>query len=1076
MTDIPENPRSPADWRAYATSTEVEAIPLRQGQSGMQMHDVYLDGSALLKASPEQLYVYTDVLALDLDTVFGLSENAVVTILTRVITADAPVTLKVTPPAHGSCAVAIYASLLDQDVAVQAGNSEPQKLDLGPGSGHLGVTIAVSADTTNPVTLGYFKRYNYDNRQSHESSLETQLRIASVMFWKNTSVAISLCAHVAAFTVAPSPHYLLNSQAVALGQQLAAQAVTDDGSSYAPVLQLERYMDTLDAALDAASAYEDLYNRFANMEQEVELQLAQWKEMLAKARDGASTRRYQRQAALDRYNDAAATAEKCYRQMQAENTEIGIASDRFEEELGKWSDWQKFLAVCKIIVAVARMSMQFLSALLKLIRPLRIINVQAEFAVSVGGMFVDGGGEAAGAAEAAIETVVEFEKEAGAIAKLISSDTLKSLKKCVEFLQALYPAIQQIVDAAKVLETDPSAKIPPTDTITGSSSADADSAALVTVASWEKWITEADLSLKFAVDNSINTADTYQLALRKHAINGKLLAQAQAEAIKAGQQYVQAAMEAVLCDRDVERLESLVDKYEGQEDVYEAAKASLFDRFMGLRTSLVIEMRNITWAYKYYALKDSRVTLDVLKSTAEYRQDKLAIKQDIDNADAAYATDFEPFNYPTPSTKLPSNYHQLILDGLKSPDHQASFTLSPELDADGNRSFAAEFTKGFHYRLEGMEPTLRGALPQPESLEDGKVVVDLQISTSGLYQDVQDDQIFSFASLRQVRNFSYELLASGESGEIWDHAVFPTVNHAEPTPFTQWTIKLINPDDVDLSGLEAVNLYWPQEASWWTRSSAAERLPSPTSARRCKAQKLPYTDQQLKTVGFTDAGFGALYALYLIPIEDTFYKICSASTETLVYYRKVTDVCDYVIAAGAGARKDYDIIFDGLAELYKDPDNESLHRQIDQTIKDRVETLRIISDVASTVKTDMTSSVRTIIENQAKLGEMEKPLQDSSTISKLLRESDGDDEDYQQDMEAVQSLLKIMGDQKMEDQSGPTLSDLEKLLGGAVAILSDMTSLQEEFEEDAKPGPDLVLNLEKNNLVEMWDSLVTEGS
>lgn len=319
--------------------------------------------------------MYTDVLALDEDTVFGLSENSQVTILARVITADAPVTLKVTPPADGSCAVAIYASLLDQDVAVQTGKSEPQKLDLGPGSGHLGVTITISADTTNTVTLGYIKRYNYDNRQSHESSLETQLRIASVMFWKNTSVAISLCAHVAAFTVAPSPHYLINSQAVALGQQLAAQAVTDDGSSYAPVLQLERYMDTLDAALDAASAYEDQYNQFANLDQEVELQLAQWKEMLAKARDGASTRQYQRQVALDRYNDAAATAEKCYHQLQTENTEIRIAGDTFEEELGNWSDWQSFLAVCNIIIAVTSTSMQFLPSLLKLMRPPRIINV-----------------------------------------------------------------------------------------------------------------------------------------------------------------------------------------------------------------------------------------------------------------------------------------------------------------------------------------------------------------------------------------------------------------------------------------------------------------------------------------------------------------------------------------------------------------------------------------------------------------------------------------------------------------------------------------------------------------------------
>ncbi|KAI1661149.1 hypothetical protein F4813DRAFT_385685 [Daldinia decipiens] len=147
-----------------------------------------------------------------------------------------------------------------------------------------------------------------------------------------------------------------------------------------------------------------------------------------------------------------------------------------------------------------------------------------------------------------------------------------------------------------------------------------------------------------------------------------------------------------------------------------------------------------------------------------------------------------------------------------------------------------------------------------------------------------------------------------------------------------------------------------------------------------------------------------------------------------------------------------DIIFDGLTELYKHPDNESLHQQIGQTIKDRV-------------------SVQAIIEHQARLGEMAKPIQDSSTISELLRESDGDDMDYQQDMEAVQNLLKIIADQKMEDQSSPTLSELEKLLGATAAILSDMTSPREEFEEAARPGPDLVLNLEKENLIEMWDYL-----
>ncbi|KAI1496478.1 hypothetical protein F5X99DRAFT_414050 [Biscogniauxia marginata] len=796
MSDIPDQPKSPADWQKYATSREIAKIPLKQGHSDKESqiatyHDVYIDGSTLLKTSPAQLYVYTDVLALDDETVFNLPKNATVTILARVITAVVPkdpsktTTLRVIPAAEGECVISIWASQLDQDVAICARDSELQRLDLGPKSEYLGVNITINGHG-DTIHLDYHKRYGYDASQEHKANLQTQLRIASVLFWRKTAIAISLCAHVATFTMTPSPYYLLNSQAVSLGQQLAAQAMTVDGSSYAPVLQLDRYMKTLDAALEAASDFEQQYDLFDNREQEVDDQKVQWQVMLDKARDEESIREYQRQVALDKYEDAAKTAEKCYLQMEADNAEVQIAGDKFNPELQRWEQKQKFLAVCKILGAIVG------------------------FAFSVGGMFLGGGGsDVAAEVSKAINTVEDEEKAASQIAKVVSSDTLKNLKKCVEVLKSLYPKINQIVDAVKVLERDPNAEIPSSDTIPGLGSGDADAATLVTLASWDAWVLESDLSLKFAIDHYINTADTYQLILRKHAINGKLLAQAQAEAVKAGQQYVQAAMEVVLCQKDVARLESLIKDYQGQEVVYEEAKASLFDRFMALRTSLVIEMRSIVWAYKYYALKDSRVVLDVLKSAVEYKQDRLNIMQDIDDADSQYARDDQRFDYKTPSYKLPSNYHQLILDGLKSsPDHKASFTLSPDLDSDGKRSFAADFRDGFHYRLEGMEPTLRGAMPQPDKLQDGKVDVVLQITTSGLYQDVQDGQLFSFTSIHQVSRFSYELKASSEVGDVRDHAIFETKNHAEPTPFTQWTIKLLTPENVDLSGLEAVVLYW----------------------------------------------------------------------------------------------------------------------------------------------------------------------------------------------------------------------------------------------------------------------------
>jgi hypothetical protein len=107
-----------------------------------------------------------------------------------------------------------------------------------------------------------------------------------------------------------------------------------------------------------------------------------------------------------------------------------------------------------------------------------------------------------------------------------------------------------------------------------------------------------------------------------------------------------------------------------------------------------------------------------------------------------------------------------------------------------------------------MAATLRGAKAQSTQVANGVVIVVLQISTSGVYSDINGGKIFSFTSLPQVKRYSYDLRESGEIGETRDHAIYETSQHAEPTPFTQWTIKLLYPERVDLEGLTAVDFEW----------------------------------------------------------------------------------------------------------------------------------------------------------------------------------------------------------------------------------------------------------------------------
>ena len=216
-----------------------------------------------------------------------------------------------------------------------------------------------------------------------------------------------------------------------------------------------------------------------------------------------------------------------------------------------------------------------------------------------------------------IDTVENAEKLAGE-GKKVTSSTLKSLLKGAGVLYKLYPTISDAVDSLKLLQKNPEG---PGKKITEVIGIDADSAAIVSLADWDKWILQSDEQLEFAIKQEIEGAKNYRLALQKHAINSKALIQARAEAIKAGQEYIHSSLEQTVSTQDLKRLNELKEKWEKDEELYKEAEARFYDRLMTVRTSIVIQMRNLKWAYKYAALEDSSIVLSADKSTAEYSED-----------------------------------------------------------------------------------------------------------------------------------------------------------------------------------------------------------------------------------------------------------------------------------------------------------------------------------------------------------------------------------------------------------------------------------------------------------------------
>ncbi|KAI1271857.1 hypothetical protein F5Y07DRAFT_403944 [Xylaria sp. FL0933] len=816
MSNVEPPPDSPSEWLEYANSDIVATIPSRANRQKDDekrteiQRDVYLDASTVLTAPTNQLYLYTDVLAFTKqETVISPPAYGLIQIVARVLTADNPINLKFVTAGDDGCVVWIYASMLDQPITVSSGTSKPITLTLGLETGNAGVFLTVQP---NAISTEYVTDFAAVTREEFQASLETQLRLAQVLFWRKTSIAISLCAYVATVTAHPPSNSEINAQAVALGQQLAAQAMTGPNASYAPALVLESYKATVRDALDAVAAFEEQYHRFQDKKENLDIQLQAWDAMLQQAVNRRMALKFLRDSAFAKYMDVQEVVGECLEQFSGDTEELDEAKKKFDQGLREWNTGQMFLALFKIfkgIIGTSKLADPY--------SPSRTIpaltNENSDFAFGIGKISQGdptGFLEAIGAIEEGIAGVKDGEQTEHDAS--IKSDTLEALGNCMKAIESLYPAVYGVVQAVHALEANPEADIPSITDISGTSQGDENAALIVTLAAWDRWVLESDEQMQFAVDKEIGGASEYRLALRKHAINGKQLAQITAEAVKSGQEYVQAAMNVVLCDKDIKALKELRETYTGQEEIYAQAEAKFFDRFLTMRTSLVIELRNLVWAYKYWALADSQVILDSEKSTADFRADLFFIDTEVETASSRYSTDFQPFKYTVHSKDLPADYGQMMIEGLRGDTHSARFTLVPSDALSRAPNFASVFTEGSHFRLDGLDVVLRGAVPAPDAIQDGKVAMDMQISTSGVYADIQDGDVYHFTSLPRSVRFSYDLTESGDQGDTHIYATWPSVDHAKPTPFTQWTITLRHPERLDLSGLTGVDLIWTGNA------------------------------------------------------------------------------------------------------------------------------------------------------------------------------------------------------------------------------------------------------------------------
>lgn len=235
-------------------------------------------------------------------------------------------------------------------MTVKSGDNPSVTLSIGDASANVGVEISLQGGR---VTYSYQREWDSLEVSAPELSLtlNTELRVASILFWLKPAVADAIATHVGRITGRSSQGAMMNISANAIGQQLTASALTGPGVTYAPVLTLDAYKRTLQGAIDTAAAYEEQYNRFSDRNTSLQDQLAAFDAMIGKAQDVLAFQSTLANDAAAKWSSACDTLIRADSSLRASQLNLKDKEATFKAELEAWRIRKSVEAAFSIIMA-----------------------------------------------------------------------------------------------------------------------------------------------------------------------------------------------------------------------------------------------------------------------------------------------------------------------------------------------------------------------------------------------------------------------------------------------------------------------------------------------------------------------------------------------------------------------------------------------------------------------------------------------------------------------------------------------------------------------------------------------------
>ena len=317
------------------------------------IRDTYVNVADVKKPKTSVVEAFADIIAFeDANPVLEIIEGGAVSLMSRVITSDAPITLRIKFTGTAEAGIELYAHQLDQPISVVVADDQPAfLLALGGENTAVGAQIKFTA---GKIEVAYIHRYEAFELATLERQrcVKTQLRLSSIFFWTSTDVAIDLAYYVAAVCAQSQDGALLNMQAISLAQQLAISKSIGPGIDYVPVLTLDSYQETLEKSIGVVDEFQKQYDAFANREAQIKDQIDAWDIMLQRSKDMLDVDNKLLQDAQLKLDNARAALDRANLALQVDQADLAEKEIEFRVGLKTKQTEEKLKAAITVITTV----------------------------------------------------------------------------------------------------------------------------------------------------------------------------------------------------------------------------------------------------------------------------------------------------------------------------------------------------------------------------------------------------------------------------------------------------------------------------------------------------------------------------------------------------------------------------------------------------------------------------------------------------------------------------------------------------------------------------------------------------